>query len=221
MNWIKSKCIMLSSCELKSGQLLIEYNKLRIALSLKKDCLNSKTCGQHLYFTSDEVIKEGDWCINSYDNTVWKYKPSPCPLPYWGNKDTLVKIIATTDKSLKTFKGCIDGIMGQDIYAVLPEPSAEFLEIYVKAYNEGNQIEEVLIETEGYDHIEEWSEAVGAYDIFKTRIKVKSDNTITIKKLKDSWNREEVIRLCNKAWLKTSNTPNILKEFDKWIEQNL
>lgn len=31
----------------------------------------------------------------------------------------------------------------------------------------------------------------------------------------------EVINLCQKAWLKIPNTPNMLEEFDKWVEQNI
>ena len=39
---------------------------------------------------------EGNYYFNIYDNKIWKYKPSPCPLPYWGNIATLRKITHCT-----------------------------------------------------------------------------------------------------------------------------
>lgn len=53
----------------------------------------------HVHVLSDETPQEGDWCFNSYDNSVWKYKPTPCPMPYWGNLDTLTKIVASTNSN--------------------------------------------------------------------------------------------------------------------------
>lgn len=38
----------------------------------------------------------GEFYFNTYDNHIWKYMPTPCPLPYWGNITTLRKIIECT-----------------------------------------------------------------------------------------------------------------------------
>ena len=48
------------------------------------------------------------------------------------------------------------------------------------------------------------------------------DNTITIKKVKDSWNREEVIELIS-DWtrMKSGLNINLPDNFDNWIETNL
>ena len=61
-------------------------------------------------------------------------------------------------------------------------------------------------------------------EIYKIKINPK-DNTITIKKLKDSWNREEIIE---QMWLayKASNTifedeSALRVEFNNWIDKNL
>ena len=66
-----------------------------------------------------------------------------------------------------------------------------------------------------------------AYCRYKLNVKVKSDNTITIKKLKESWNREEVEKLLFQYdtfilnyHTKTQKLP-LQKDIDKWIEQNL
>jgi hypothetical protein len=58
------------------------------------------------------------------------------------------------------------------------------------------------------------------------RLKVNpKDNTITIKKVKDTWDREEVINLVYKLWnaeIYTDNTTTWEQEdLDKWIEENL
>lgn len=129
----------------------------------------------HIYIVSDEEIKECDWCFNSYDNRIWKYKSSPCPLPFWGNKYTLIKIIASTDKSLG-----------------LPQLSQEFLEAYVKAYNEGKPLTEVIVEYhEGYwkDLDSEEDDWVDGHPM------VNSDNTISIRIIKYNWNREEILTI--------------------------
>lgn len=54
------------------------------------------------------------------------------------------------------------------------------------------------------------------------------DNTITIKKLKDSWDREEVIELLNQCYnlgynSKKSEIPDLeeMLELDNWINNNL
>ena len=179
---------------------------------------------QHLYFTSNEEIKEGDWCYHpelSQEYSIvtkegiktglhptqgvfrWKSTTNP-----WYKKAK--KIIATTDKSLG-----------------LPEPSKRFLEVYVDAYNEGKKIEEVLVEMEDFGE-EDWAgddytgEPIWRHD---WRVKVKSDNTITIKKVKDSWNREEVIELLNKLVYDIAGNSYILdvnlKVKEWWLEQNL
>ena len=38
----------------------------------------------------------GEYYFNTYDINIWKYLPSPCPMPYWGNPITLRKIIECT-----------------------------------------------------------------------------------------------------------------------------
>ncbi len=133
---------------------------------------------QHLYILSDEEIKEGDWYI-TLTNDICK-----C-----GNKTNFTpkgkKIITSTDESLG-----------------LSKPSDSFIQKYVKKYNEGKPITDVLVEYEGFECKN------GHYMAYQTScvypycdepnypvIKVSSDNTITIKKVKDNWSRDEVINI--------------------------
>jgi hypothetical protein len=103
----------------------------------------------HLYILSDEDIVEGDWCINSYDNQVWQYMKVPCPMPYWGNKSTLRKIIATTDTSLFINKHIgytyTNGKNEAFAHTNLPQPSSAFITKFIKQYNKGNIITHIMV----------------------------------------------------------------------------
>ena len=54
-------------------------------------------------------------------------------------------------------------------------------------------------------------------------LKINDDNTINIKSTKESWDREEVIELINKAieFVVLPSTDNELKDLNKWINENL
>jgi hypothetical protein len=65
----------------------------------------------HLYITSDEEIKEGDWCLNTLKNIIYKKDNLPMDIVW-------KKIILTTDQYLIT-----DGVQAID---------DEFLEWFVK-----------------------------------------------------------------------------------------
>ncbi len=120
------------------------------------------------------------------------------------------------------------------IDAILPTLSQSFLEMYVVKYNEGKQIKEVMVEYEldcpkiGYVNLE--SDGLTQKKILKIN---PQDNTITIKSVKDSWNRKEVIKLLDKV-IADSDNPNYTTQYDgkhysknhifplnKWIEENL
>lgn len=148
--------------------------------------INSDVIGQHLYITSDEEIKEGDWCIlfdsfgHLFTNDAQQYIPSKGHILNNG----LRKVIATTDNEL----GHGDNV---GAWYSLPQPSQAFITKYVEEYNKGCQIIEVLVE-----YIYEMDD----FSEYKPLLKVNSkDNTITIKKIKDSWTREEISNLCRDA----------------------
>lgn len=217
----KTKVVMLSTNEKANEDKLI-YREGRLMFQTKKEAKHDRKWSSskhyHLYFLSNEEIKEGDWVLTP-NNEIKKFGQVGTYL----SKDK--KIIATTDKSLT-----INSIYGVDRFDAsifsgsgksemiklpqmfnLPQPSQLFIEKFVEEYNKGSVITEVMVEYE----------PIGAYSNPKYdsdyRLKVNSkDNTITIRKIKNSWSREEVEKLCREARYTTG-----VVEIDKWIEKNL
>lgn len=158
----------------------------------------------HLYIISDDEKKEGDWLYNSQINKVIKAKVKEShPLSK--------KIIATTDSSLtKTSFKVFKGLPSHQ----LPQPSQQFIEKYIESYNKGEVITDVMVEYIDNSYYE--------FNSLITELTLKTnpkDNTITIRKLKDSWNREEVEVLIYSA-MKSRNYTSI-QDFRNWIEENL
>lgn len=221
MSFKKCKVVMLSTNEkAQKGQLAILDNRLITIMSEFQIFAKPK----HLYITSDEEIKEGDWFI--FDR-VFK---SICRVDsiILNNIETCdKKIIATTDTSLKikTFYE-IEG--NQEIS--LPQPSQQFIEKYIEEYNKSNVITDVLVEY--IDNGEEgWSGSnEDGEPIWNEKIELKvnpKDNTITIKKVKDSWNREEHIQDIKRIILLEREYKDLTHHFidtidlDKFITDNL
>lgn len=164
---------------------------------------------QHLYILSDEKIKVGD-CYLDECNT-----PRRCFIDdsrYWAVRESYKKIIATSNKSLN-----------------LPDPSPEFIEEFIREYNKGNVIKEVMVEYDAYNRSTTWE-----YDEPEIiELKVDKNNYITITREKDSWSREEVIEFVYKVlkaagkeikaeMVDISTHPHIIfTGVDEWIEENL
>lgn len=166
---------------------------------------------------------------------------------------TVKKIIATTDPELTfTAKEHTKDLMKGCDYN-LPRPSDAFL----KAYCEKGDIDEVLVEyigkqykigdivyPDGTKRIVSkgtfYSDSNKGYYYFTNdnrdgwrleeyELKVAPDNTITIKPVKNSWNREEVKNLLKSmSYFASEQTIYNGREYymeyekiDKWIEQNL
>lgn len=163
---------------------------------------------QHLYIISDDEIKKGDWYIYLKYNTIIQKKD------YLPLENDCKKIIATTDTSLEP-----KNLYGNSslFKTKLPQPSQQFIEKYIEEYNKGNIITDVLVE---YDNFIS-KNSCNLNDGYYSRIKINpKDNTITIKKLKDNWNREKVsnlIKLFANNYQYASNDIG----YNKWIEENL
>ena len=181
---------------------------------------------QHLYIISDDEIKEGDWYLNADKNVVTNeivytlHKATKLKLGFIkrlqekNSACKFYKVIATTDNSLQfhtDYHGEVTTDESKKCYGhSLPQPSQQFIEKYIESYNKDEVITDVLVEYEFNKYP----------DIHGVEIDLKvnpEDNTITIKKLKDSWNREEVF-----AVITTFNNANIeAKNVVKWFEENL
>lgn len=179
---------------------------------------------QNLYITSDDKIKEGDWLLPSQKDMFDRVIPYQYINGNGGINDK--KIIATTDTSLILYNES-DFIKNSPTVILLPQPSQAFIEKYVEEYNKGNIITDVLVEYEEFtreldqeEYLMARSMGINNFVVNPTlRLKTNpKNNTITIKKVKDSWSREEVIRLIEK------HTEDMFKQkitLDKWIEENL
>jgi hypothetical protein len=223
-------------------------------LSLNNDILASHT-NQHLHVISDDIIKEGDW----YLEPGVDLRPTKCEKLSELTKEDR-KIIATTDKSLQfhtDYHGEVTIDETKKCYGYsLPQPSLQFIKKYIEFYNRGEIITDVLVEYEidtiksactcndnssgcdssyydGEDFCCRKRFPNGEYwdKTFKPKINSK-DNAITIKKLKDSWNREEICKILEDFGNQATNKQCYLNhkpsefvadkiEIDKFIKENL
>lgn len=115
---------------------------------------------------------------------------------YDSESNSMLKVIATTNENLN-----------------LPRPSNEFI---VKFAKKNGNISEILVEYETLkrvqnstnyeldDIIDEDGEKIASIDRFEpyklTTLKIAKDNTITIRKIKSEFTREEVLTLLKKAY---------------------
>ena len=220
----KAKVVMLPTNKPSKLGDLATYKGKSLAKVIKEGVNFKNTTVQfwNLYIISDDEIKEGDWCYDLKNNCILQAKSS-----YEGMR--IKKIIATTDKSLEISNNLDYNQLlpnRKDFRFYLPHPSEQFIQKYIEEYNKGNLITDILVEYELISNEEYFGNTVNPDDdvpYFNERLKINpKDNTITIKKVKNSWNKEEMI---NKLYLmsefmknKTSLTES---SFNKWIEENL
>jgi hypothetical protein len=187
--------------------LLLKENLLQIVddNSYLTDCPDDKTThiAQEIYITSDEEIKEGDKVLAS-DNTVWEFRTKPSPIPYWTNPTTCKKIVATTNPKLWDERpfGSINTSKRGEIAKI----SSDFIEAYIKAYNEGDPIKEVILELQidrcalcGDNPAYLSCPNVNCSVFAKTtRLKLRSDGSVIIHPIKEKkYTRDEVIEIIN------------------------
>ena len=233
MSFERARVVMLSTNEKAIPSLVFNPSTNKIEINSKKlfKAEDFKDCGYkcfELYIVSDDEIKEGDWvyCDNGNVTNVtpafWLFK----------GKSTYKKIIATTDSSLVNLEKQYFDKNKERRSALLkqiklPQPPQAFIEVFVRDYNKGNINTDVMVEYELYNTK---PKSNPIYSKFDNRIKISKDNTITIKKVKNSWSREEHINnllkyksdlLVELMKCKEQNK-SLQKEFtDRWIEENL
>jgi len=150
---------------------------------------------QHLYITSDGEIKEGDWCIDLWNNKVIQMDKATKDMLDAGmlhNPHAL--IIATTDKLILDWDYKNDIPHGDLYNKFLPTPSLEWIKYYIEQHNQGNVITKVIVEYKRM-YLPTYEEIyLKTKECTDWELKVNSDNTINIKSIKDSWSREEHIQ---------------------------
>ena len=194
----KCKIVMLSTNEPSKIGNLATYQKRSLAKVIKEGInpIGSTVQFWNLYIISDDEIKE---------NNTHFYNPHSGQLHISGNhtdyiainKNGCKKIIATTDESLyfkdtnKNPKQYMGSYISMSLGENLPQPSQQFIQKYIEEYNKGNIITDVLVE---YEYLLD-DRAVLPYWNLKVNTK---ENTITIKKLKETYNKEELCQILEK-----------------------
>lgn len=193
----------------------------------------------HLYFLSDEEIKEGDWVLynSNHNSKNPKWELLQCNkierkemYPHFNNKLLLwmKKIIATTNGSLFTHQKETIHLPEKIFY--LPKPTIDFIDQYKEYFNKGEPIKQVDVKysicSPGMCLINDMT--CGHSGCKSINTKINSNNEISIKTIKDSYTRDEVIELFKKyqydyaqGILKTNKDIDNRPIPIEWIEQNL
>lgn len=221
MAWEKHKVVMLPT---EASLLRVEDGELVYGKKICQNTINFKC--QHLYVLSNEEIRVGDWCISDLAGA----KPFICTNLLYAETYNCKKIIATTDTSLSP-KLHIGEIVDESYpkefrSSILPQPSQSFIQTYIEEYNKRNIITEVLVE---YELSSSFADIEILNKDFETKLKINpEDNTITIKKVKDSWNKEEITKIVLAyhmyAFYKDPKQEDYERQkygIEKWIEENL
>lgn len=228
MNYVKSNVVMLSTEKAKVGQIILtnSKNETIYGLALGSPKLHGNRLfnvgkyddfyiPQHLYFTTDDEIKGGDWVIwnkcedkeNSVfkseykENSVFKCENKPLCSNFLNspeNKHKFSKIVASTDESLG-----------------LARPSNAFLKKYCESYNYGKAITKVNIECKLYHGI-----------------KISPDNTISIAKIEErTYTQKEVddlldrntcevtAQMINKQIFTKEEVINLIRNYSDYVDE--
>lgn len=238
----KCQVVMLPTNEKVNGCIAIDESHNKIEL-VWDNCEHEDYKYFHIYVLSDDEIKEGDWCIllDDYGTVMSKPQQYNDPSKQVLNNG-LRKIIATTDISLlysqeRTERGKFENLsFEKGIHSAnfkptgISQPSLSFIQKYVEEYNKGNIIKDVLVEYEiKHQKLATGELIIGSSADYNLQLKVNSkDNTITIKKVKDSWSREEISEIVLEyhmyAFYKNPKQEDYERQrygVKKWIEENL
>lgn len=151
----------------KNEMVYLHYNEATKFI-LYEENYASMSNPQHLYITSNEEIKDGDWYIRKGGTTIAQNTVESGGAIEWCHKGKYRKIIATTDTSLKG----------------VPQIPIGYINYYVKQYELGNIITKCEVLYEGKYHINYekpknfWDE--GEINVEKPTLFVSSINTINI-----------------------------------------
>jgi hypothetical protein len=221
----EAKVVMLPTNKPSKLGDLATYQGKSLAKVIKEGVNLKNTTVQfwNLYIISDDKIKVGAWVINKW-NEIHQITKND------GEEyiKTCKKIITTTDTSLKIDNPNYD--IGRLAYINLPQPSQQFIEKFIEEYNRGNVITDVLIEYELISNEEYFGNTVNPDNdvpYFDEKLKINpKDNTITIKKVKDSYTREEVVKLLIDCCGEVSGEDGKLlgkspEQLYNWIKENL
>ena len=227
MNFKRANVLLIptekATCLFSNNDRLANYHKPQLGDG--KDVVNYE-----LYIISDDEIKELDYYLHPNMQTISQHGVNDKLTGYEEIKASK-KIIATTNSSLKynTEIGRKERQFGDgelesiNFELPLPQPSQSFIEVFVREYNKGNIITDVMVEYEqmSQDEKRKQADGINSYSINKLKINPKN-NTINIKLIKDSWSRDEVYNLMEEAWIRGEADKSMdYTVREKWIQENL
>lgn len=165
---------------------------------------------------SNETLKGADWFV--WKNEIHRYhSDAGYGIKTWTNYD--IKDGSSVILSHSNVVGKI--IASTDVSLNLAEPSKSFIDKYIKEFNRGKIITDVMVEYNSGDENMDGYVAMFGGKILGDTLKINSDGTITIRKVKDNWNRDEAIELCRKAFNREINgLHHSTIIFDNWVEEN-
>ncbi len=172
---------------------------------------------QELYFVDDSPIIENDWIYNTETQEVIQCIGK-------GSLRNWKKIVASSDRlEIGKYDDRYSNvyISGKSINPCLPKPSDSFINSYIKAFNEGNPIQFVMVEYEKSTY-NDWIKTATPQPEYK--IKTDKNNTITITRCKENYSAEEVNKILDSfAERFVANTDMAYKQKDiaDWKTQNL
>ncbi len=139
---------------------------------------------QHIYILSSEKPKAGDWYITN-DNKLLQCREVLFDLTYadgdYGrNKNSIKgKVIASTDSSLGYTDHRVSPVPN---FCDSPQIPKEFIEYFIREYNQDNVVNKVLVEVEKTDFKPDTSMGYhepGAYN-YKWKIKSNQNNEVNV-----------------------------------------
>ena len=173
----------------------------------------------HIYILSedkDEIINTGDWYYDTEDNRIDQLREDELTMSY----DR--KIIATTNQVMR-----------------LPRLPKGFIEKFITTFNKDEAIEFAMVEYNTYpignngniigtDSDYPYNKLLCNFTI-KYDVKIDKGNYITIKRIKDTYTREEHIKDIKTAVQDAISYPEKFVTgicfdnslFEKWLEENL
>lgn len=218
MEQFKKAKVVLIPTEKYSNIILNHNNKLQF-----NDTKYIKSY-QQLLIISDDEIKEGNWFLNTKSNAIGQHNGSRILL-FKEDRKIIASYPLLKIKCIESNNGfCGKGTCDYPSCKYQPQPSQQFIEQYIESYNKGEVITDVLVEYIGNLKVNSYHEngdpnKSDSHYIFYP--KINPDNTITIKPVKDSWDREEMFKLMDdyQDYLFRTNEP--VKTFKEWFNQNL
>jgi hypothetical protein len=193
---------------------------------------NDDFTNQNIYITSDEEIKEGDWFISLYSNSIQR----ELKLDWTLNKDAYKKIILTTDQDL--IKDGVQAIDDTFLEWFVKNPSCEEVEVAKTNKLIDNYADKDEDKWEVKYHIylpkeepkqETLEEVLGSsmcqYSVIENKLAILYRNQVKIydavTKEQQVYSEEEVKDIMAETWIRcVGNDGNDFKELrDKILEQ--